>query len=182
MLKDTFKKLRYVFEMPELDFFSYYNENKQDYSSKYGNYSLCKEEYLNTLNSIPELPFGNVWIAKKMSSQMPKDCVVHFGMLNSLRSWNFFQLDESIDCYANVGGFGIDGGVSSLVGSSLAHPEKIHFGIFGDLAFFYGFFGGVASRTENKLDPAGNFIVRKFIGIKLFIIIRRNYSKYKPKV
>jgi 2-succinyl-5-enolpyruvyl-6-hydroxy-3-cyclohexene-1-carboxylate synthase len=37
----------------------------------------------------------------------------------------------------NVGGFGIDGPVSTLIGASLASPEKIHFGIIGDLAFFY---------------------------------------------
>ena len=39
--------------------------------------------------------------------------------------------------FSNVGGFGIDGGLSSLVGSSLASPEILHFGVFGDLAFFY---------------------------------------------
>ena len=42
-----------------------------------------------------------------------------------------------ITTFANVGGFGIDGGVSSLIGASLANPQKLYFGVFGDLAFFY---------------------------------------------
>jgi 2-succinyl-5-enolpyruvyl-6-hydroxy-3-cyclohexene-1-carboxylate synthase len=37
----------------------------------------------------------------------------------------------------NVGGFGIDGGVSSLIGASLANREKLYLGVIGDLAFFY---------------------------------------------
>lgn len=37
----------------------------------------------------------------------------------------------------NVGGYGIDGGVSSMVGASLAALGKLFFGVFGDLAFFY---------------------------------------------
>ena len=38
---------------------------------------------------------------------------------------------------SNVGGFGIDGMSSSIVGASLVHPEKLYIGITGDLNFFY---------------------------------------------
>lgn len=37
----------------------------------------------------------------------------------------------------NVGGFGIDGCTSSLIGASLADKNKLYFLITGDLAFFY---------------------------------------------
>lgn len=37
----------------------------------------------------------------------------------------------------NVGGFGIDGGLSACIGASLANPDKLFFGVFGDLATFY---------------------------------------------
>lgn len=136
MIKDTFKKLRYVFEMKETDFFRHY-ASLQPSKNNDSHYESCLSEYQTVIKRIPDLPFGNIWIAQQLAPQMPADSVMHFGILNSLRSWNFFCLDESIDCYSNVGGFGIDGGVSSLIGSSLANPEKIHFGIFGDLAFFY---------------------------------------------
>ena len=39
--------------------------------------------------------------------------------------------------WCNHGGFGIDGNMSSLVGASLMHPERLFFGAVGDLSFFY---------------------------------------------
>lgn len=36
-----------------------------------------------------------------------------------------------------MGGFGIDGGLSTLIGASLAESKKLFIGVFGDLAFFY---------------------------------------------
>lgn len=48
-----------------------------------------------------------------------------------------FPLPSSVTGSCNVGGFGIDGGLSTLVGASLVHPDRLYFGIIGDLAFFY---------------------------------------------
>lgn len=62
---------------------------------------------------------------------------MHFGILNSLRSWNFFELPLSVNSYCNVGGFGIDGPLSTVIGGALAAPERLHFLVVGDLAFFY---------------------------------------------
>jgi 2-succinyl-5-enolpyruvyl-6-hydroxy-3-cyclohexene-1-carboxylate synthase len=36
-----------------------------------------------------------------------------------------------------VGGFGIDGDVSTLIGASLVNPDRLCFAVVGDLAFFY---------------------------------------------
>jgi 2-succinyl-5-enolpyruvyl-6-hydroxy-3-cyclohexene-1-carboxylate synthase len=134
-VRDTFHKLRYVFEMTEQNFFEHYfeNNNKQtvDYFQQW-------TTLLNELNhKIPELPFSNVWIASRMAHRIPENSVIHFGILNSLRSWNFFELPHSVSSNSNVGGFGIDGGLSSLVGASLANKNKLYFGVLGDLAFFY---------------------------------------------
>jgi 2-succinyl-5-enolpyruvyl-6-hydroxy-3-cyclohexene-1-carboxylate synthase len=54
-----------------------------------------------------------------------------------LRTWNFYELSTGVESVCNVGGFGIDGGVSSMLGASLCNPDKIYFGVIGDLAFFY---------------------------------------------
>jgi 2-succinyl-5-enolpyruvyl-6-hydroxy-3-cyclohexene-1-carboxylate synthase len=78
-----------------------------------------------------------LWIAQRLSSLLPESSVLHLGILNSLRAWNFFEVPKSVDCYSNVGGFGIDGGVSTLIGASLANRDRLCFGIIGDLAFFY---------------------------------------------
>lgn len=39
--------------------------------------------------------------------------------------------------FVNTGGFGIDGCISSMIGGSVACPDKLHFLVIGDLAFFY---------------------------------------------
>ena len=133
-IRDTWGKLRRVFMMQEEVFFDYYSD-----------ISGAHTEYVDALNSeitwlnqqIPELPFGNLWIAQQMCPNLPSSSELHLGIYNSLRSWNFFKLPEGVRSKCNVGGFGIDGGVSTMMGASLANPEKLFFGIFGDLAFFY---------------------------------------------
>lgn len=138
-VRDTFKKLTKVFEMKEETFFNYYCE---DVDKKEKNVSYYSEfsSYCHSLeNKIGDLPFSNPWIAKNTISKLPQGCELHLGILNSLRSWSLFNidLDKNIEIYSNTGGFGIDGLVSTLIGSSLASPEKLFIGIIGDLAFFY---------------------------------------------
>lgn len=134
-LRDSFGTLKSVFEMSEIAFFKYYNQVDQDTDTS--RYEQCIAEYEYIYNKIEELPFGNMWIAKQIHKLLPLGCGIHFGILNSLRSWNFFRLDNSIRSNCNVGGFGIDGGISSLIGASLVDQDKLYFGVFGDLAFFY---------------------------------------------
>ena len=119
--------------MPEKDFFLHYAHGKKEDAYL----KACEEEYATVLSRIPELPFSNIWMARQLSQSIPANSVLHLGILNTLRSWNFFEIPRSVLSYCNVGGFGIDGDMSSLIGASLAHPDKLYFGILGDLAFFY---------------------------------------------
>lgn len=134
-IRDTFRKLRYVFEMPEKVFFEKYIKN--DNSSKDSYLHFCRGVLQNLSDKIPALPFSNPWLASKLAHRIPEKSVIHFGILNSLRSWNMFELPETVTSASNVGGFGIDGCVSSLLGASLANQEKLYFGVVGDLALFY---------------------------------------------
>lgn len=133
-LRDTFKKLTNAFQMREKDFFNAYAPNDGD---KDNFIVACRDDYNKVYEAIPELPFSNIWVAKHLSGHIPSPSVLHFGILNSLRSWNFFMLPEGVETNCNVGGFGIDGDISSLIGASLAHPDKLYFIALGDLAFFY---------------------------------------------
>ena len=83
-----------------------------------------------------ELPFSNAWIAQFLHNKLPEKSVVQFSILNSLRVWNFYQLNPSIECYSNVGAFGIDGGMSTLIGQSMLQ-DNLCFMVIGDLAFYY---------------------------------------------
>ena len=85
------------------------------------------------------------------------------GILNSLRSWNLYDTPRTVYTYSNVGGFGIDGGLSSLVGASMANPSKLYFGIIGDLATFY------------DVNVLGN----RHIGPNIRILVSNNGTGYE---
>ncbi|MBQ9672331.1 MAG: 2-succinyl-5-enolpyruvyl-6-hydroxy-3-cyclohexene-1-carboxylate synthase [Prevotella sp.] len=133
-LRDLFHALDSVFETDEFTFFKHYATGEGDNQSYL---NRCKAEYQECLSLFPEMEFGNILVARRLASCLPKDSVIHFGIFNSLRSWNFFELDATIHSSCNVGGFGIDGALSTLIGASLASPRKLHFLVAGDLAFFY---------------------------------------------
>lgn len=133
-LRDSFGKLSKVFQMEEKVFFKYYSEENKSSDSYL---KACKAEYQKLYELIPELPFSNIWIAKQMHDKLPAGCNFQMGILNSLRSWNFFTSQKDVDYNSNVGGFGIDGGISTLIGASLVNPNRLYLGVYGDLAFFY---------------------------------------------
>lgn len=135
-IRDTFKgMITSVFEMEETDFFKHYTPSeftpRRELLEKY------KEDVNLAYKSLPDIPFSNVWIAMKLHDKMPAGTYLHFAILNSLRAWNFFDAPQVTMACCNVGGFGIDGCLSTVLGASLAHPDKLHFAFTGDLAFFY---------------------------------------------
>lgn len=84
-----------------------------------------------------DLPLSAPYIARAMAPLLPDGSVLHLGILNTIRAWDMFDIPARVDCFANTGGFGIDGCVSALIGAALADSSRLHFGIVGDLAFFY---------------------------------------------
>lgn len=150
-IQDTFGTLTNVFRMREKSFFESYvkNATKKKLIKDELLYSNYQNKYRELLKKIPELPFSNIWIAKTLAPQIPKNSLLHLGILNSLRSWNFFPIDKSISVVSNTGGFGIDGALSTLIGASLVNENKLYFGIVGDLAFFYDI-NSLANRYVGK--------------------------------
>ena len=135
-IRIRFKTLDFVFEMTDYEFFSYYTQDEICAGSD-SFWEECKATYDTLYSNIPDMPLCHIYIAKNLSKQMPANCVMHFSIINALRSWNFFELDRSIRTYCNVGGFGIDGCTSSTIGASLVHKDKLYYLFTGDLAFFY---------------------------------------------
>ncbi len=134
-IRDTFRHIENVFVMSEKSFFNYYKNKYVESSDEY--YKTCKKEYQTIFNKIPEIGFSNIWIAQQLATKIPLGSYIHFSIFNSLRSWNLAPFQDNINYICNVGGFGIDGSMSTVVGASLAHPHDLHFLIIGDLAFFY---------------------------------------------
>lgn len=152
-IRDTFNKLTTVFEMPEKYFFAHYSSSAA--SGKMDFYEKCMEELETVRANIPELPFAHTWIASQTAHRIPQGSILHLAIYNTLRNWNFFEVDNSVIRSCNTGGFGIDGILSTLVGASLAEPEKLCFAVLGDLAFFY------------DMNVAGNRHVGKNVRILL---------------
>lgn len=136
-LRDTFGKLTAIFEMAEVDFFGHYTSSSNGIGEDSDFAKSWQKATQEVREKIPELPFSNPWIASQLAPQLPAGSVLHLAILNSLRSWNLFPLPKDVVAYSNVGGFGIDGCVSTMIGASLASPQKRFFTVVGDLAFFY---------------------------------------------
>lgn len=134
-ISDRFQSLSYVFEMNEYSFFDYYSRSKESSECTY--YQSCLAESQRIWNNLPDLPFSHLWVVSQLHDKFPIGSTLHLGILSPLRSWNYFEIDDSVEVYCNQGGFGIDGNLSSMIGASIASPDKLFFGIVGDLSFFY---------------------------------------------
>ena len=134
IIRDRDNNLTKVFEMEEIEFFKHYCTGK---SANCSLKKICDENYRYVFKKIPDLPFSNMWIAKNLSKDIPPNSILHLGILNSLRCWNYFEIGKDINCYTNSGGYGIDGCLSSFIGACYTHSEGECYLIIGDLSFFY---------------------------------------------
>lgn len=132
-MRDRFRNLEYVFEMS----FEQFIRSVPQGNSTNTFYPECCREYEMMYSRIPEIPFSNIWIANTLHDKMPEGSLLYFSILNSLRAWSFFNLPSSTTTSCNVGGFGIDGPLSTALGAAIACPGRTVFAVTGDLAFFY---------------------------------------------
>lgn len=157
-IRDVFKKTRAVFGMNEKDFFSWYAEHSLG-KNRTNYFVACQKQADRVRALIPDsIPFSNLWCASKTAHRLPVGCAIHLGILNSFRCWNYFPFPVGVDSTCNSGGFGIDGVLSTCIGASLAAPERLHYAVIGDLAFFY------------DMNAAGN----RHIGPNLRILMVNN--------
>lgn len=136
-IRDTFKKIKYVFDMQEIEFFNRYNSLKNDKqeTTYYNQWNLESDRLQEKMLNL-ELPFSNLWITKQLIKNIPSESIVHLAILNTLRSWNYYNINKKLNIYSNTGGFGIDGIISTAIGASLISNQNVYC-IVGDLAFFY---------------------------------------------
>ena len=137
-IRDTFRNMSYVFEMPERQFFEAYGKGDL-VSISY--YEECKNVYNDLMfqqsSQIAQMPFSNVWVASQIAPYIPNNSTVVLSILNTIRTWNYFEFINDVKVFCPVGGFGIDGATSMMLGASLVDPEHLCYCVTGDLAFFY---------------------------------------------
>lgn len=129
---DTYNKLTKIFECPDYYFFERLLSEKCSDHNYYEQWKALND----TMVYDTDIPFSNLYIAQQLYDKIPHGSIMNFAILNSLRCWSYFPLDESIQCYANVAAFGIDGCNSMLIGESM-NSDNLCFIVTGDLAFFY---------------------------------------------
>lgn len=157
-IEDSFLNQKYMFDMTLDAFLESYNRKSSVSVSGDNLYALLINEQNRLYEKVTELPFSNMWIANKLSKEIPMDSIVYFGIFSSLRNWSYFEMDSSIECYSTVGGYGIDGTLSAMLGSSFVKSDRLHFCILGDLSMLY------------DLNSLGN----RYIGNNVRIILINN--------
>ena len=150
VVRDPYRNLTYVFEIEERDFFEHYINGSENNTIM----EVCNDTVRKLEKKIPELPFSNMWIAKETAQYIPGDSVLHLSILNTLRIWNYFETPNSVLCYSNSGGYGIDGCVSSFIGSAIVNKSIEHFMVVGDLSFFYDL-----NTLFNEIPPNVHFML-----------------------
>lgn len=101
-LRDTYRKLTNVFEMPEIKFFNEYTKEKAVLSTSY--YEQCFKKYDDMQSRILDSPFSNSWITNYLRNRLPHNSILHLGIASTLYSWNNYNIDDSIRINCNQGG------------------------------------------------------------------------------
>ena len=138
-IRDTYGKLTNVFEMQEETFFKAYADMRGNIASQHTYRDAFLKEAKDIYSNVPELPFSNIWLAQQIIPRFPADAALELGVSNTMRAWTFFDFQKETYTLANTGCRGIDGAIPTLLGMSLAKPDKLHFAVMGDLTFFYSF-------------------------------------------
>lgn len=138
-IRDTYGKLTNTFEMTEEQFFRFYTENNIIDDPLHSYFDAFHKEVNELYSLLPDFPFSNIWIAQQVIPRFPHNACLELGVSNTMRSWTFFDFYKETYVLANTGCRGIDGAIPTLLGMSLAAPEKVHYAVMGDLTFFYSF-------------------------------------------
>lgn len=134
-IHDRFHHQTLLFDGPEEKFFTVMSDASPKVEIDY--YQQIKDEVGQPVTPVDKLYLSNTYVSSVLSENIPKSSNLHLGILNSLRNMNFFELDESIYASSNVGGFGIDGALSTAIGQSMVYKDKLTYCLVGDLAAFY---------------------------------------------
>ena len=129
---DTYDKLTCIFEFSEEFFFNQFDTNKKNDHQ----YFCIWKQLLDSAKRNVDIPFSNTYAAQHLSKSIPNNSYIQFSILNSLRNWNLFPINPTVKCFSIVGAFGIDGGMSTLIGISMT-TDELCFMVIGDLAFLY---------------------------------------------
>ncbi len=137
LFSDSYNSLTRVFQCSEAYFFArLVSESAAPSRDSDGTFLSAWSEAATAFDTDIDLPLSQAKVAQALAPCLPDGSRLHFGILSSLRNWEYFEIPAQVDCYANVAGFGIDGSLSTFLGQSLV-TDALCFMVIGDLSFFY---------------------------------------------
>jgi len=81
-------------------------------------------------------PFSEFQAVERLLASIPEESILHLGNSMPVRYANILSLRKNVEVFANRGTSGIDGCLSTTIGSALASGKMTTI-ILGDLSFFY---------------------------------------------
>lgn len=116
------------------NFFPLTNSVKSDYAEFWKDIKAKRQsrhvEYMN------EIPYSDLKAMQEIVPRVPEDYILQLGNSSTIRYAQLFEWKESLRIFCNRGTSGIDGSVSTAVGSACVKGEPTLI-ITGDLSFFY---------------------------------------------
>lgn len=135
-IRDFSDRLTDIFECTPNKFFEFFAKYENGGSKNNMAYYNLWNDKIKKLDFSSDLPFSNMYIAKKLAEVIPERSVLHLAILNSTRTMQFFDLKPDVKVYSNIGALGIDGCLSTFLGQA-ASTDELAFCVVGDLSFFY---------------------------------------------
>ncbi|MDT7830139.1 2-succinyl-5-enolpyruvyl-6-hydroxy-3-cyclohexene-1-carboxylic-acid synthase [Pricia sp. S334] len=135
---DTFFSLNHHFKMAANLFFLQFLRKTKPVQSEYYSYSnSIRNAYVAKRKAYLErIPFSDMSVFKHILPGIPEGYQLHLANSSTVRYGQLFDLHPSLHVFCNRGTSGIDGSVSTAVGSSI-YAENPTVLITGDLSFFY---------------------------------------------
>lgn len=134
-IRDAYKCLTAKFEVDLNNFLIKLLELAPQEGQNTLEYKAAWEQELSKIAS-PNCKFSNMYVGKKIAEIIPSKSILHLAILNSTRVMQYYQLNDGITTYSNVGALGIDGCLSSFAGQAAA-TDQLAYLVIGDLSFFY---------------------------------------------
>ena len=138
--EDTYQSLTKSIRCPPKYLFNFLANIDKVSPSNYGNKWKQKdllaqdkhEAFLNSNESISDLK-----VFQTLLDFLPENSNLHMGNSSVVRYCQLFNPIKSIKYFSNRGVSGIDGSLSTAIGSAIMSPEKLNTVILGDISFLY---------------------------------------------
>jgi 2-succinyl-5-enolpyruvyl-6-hydroxy-3-cyclohexene-1-carboxylate synthase len=137
---DTYQCLTDSFEMDPADFISYLcEEGFTRGMSRYGEQwkQLDYQVQAKHEEALMSTDYSDLSVFDLLMDAVPDNSILHLANSSVIRYAQLFDALGTLTYRCNRGTSGIDGSMSTAIGTAIAQPDKLHVVITGDISFFY---------------------------------------------